>query len=118
MFDHLPNFWLDYKVAAHPFNLLSTRRAAAPRLSEGIKRNSQYDNDADDNLLIVGIYIHEHESIPQDSDQNRSNDCTGDSSQATKKTRAAEIDDATLGKPDHHGGNNPKFVTLAGHSFR
>ena len=87
---------------------LSTRRAAAPRLSEGIKRDSQYDNDADDNLLIVGIYIHEHESIQQDSDQNRSNDCTGDSSQATKKTRAA----------DHHGGNNPKFVTLAGHSFR
>jgi hypothetical protein len=96
------------KAGRFAYKLLSTRRAAAPRLSEGIKRDSQYDNDADDNLLIVGIYIHEHEPIQQDSDQNRSNDCTGDSSQAAKKTRAA----------DDHGGNDSKFVTLAGDSFR
>src|SRR6267378_4513379 len=87
---------------------LTSRNGATPRLSERVKGNRQYDDYADDNLLIVGGDVHDHETVEQYPDQNRSNHRSEHASQAAEKA----------GTADYHRGNNPQFKSLASHRFR
>src|SRR5580704_11166805 len=81
---------------------------SAARLSEGIERHGQHDDDTDDDLLDVGRDVHQHETVEQYPNQDRTDDRTENGTEATKKA----------GTADYDGGDDGKFVAGAGNRFR
>ena len=72
-----------------------------------VKENSENDNQADNNLLVVRRNIHQSQTIGQHTDQQNADDGTKNSTLAAKEAGAA----------NDYPGNHRQFITNPGYLF-
>ena len=81
---------------------------AAPRLGKRITSDSQHDDDADDDLLDVGVNIHEDQTVEQHADQQAADNRAKDGPRAPEQA----------GSTNHHGCDHREFVAGSGNGLR